>query len=156
MKKLFSALFILLFSHAIFAQEVSKSYDKIERFDQGVARVWIGGHCGLISQATKKEIIPVIYDKIGSFGHDALAITSKDGMKGLITIEGKVIVGNIYTSIGDFHGPYAITRKNGLAGMINKQGKVLIENKYEEIRVEGNGIIRGKKDGKEVLLTVKD
>jgi hypothetical protein len=57
-----------------------------------------------------------------------------DGLVGLINMQGKVIVPNIYGSISAFNGSFAITRKNGLAGMINKQGKVLIENKYEDIK----------------------
>ena len=139
MKTQLNLLFIL-FSLSVFAQqEVSKHYDKIEGFHDGVALVWKGGHCGLISQAGNKEIIPPIYDRISSFGRDAIAYTTKDGLIGLISITGKVIVPNIYSRIDAFHGFHAITRRNGLAGMIDKNGKVLIENKYEEIRIDGHG-----------------
>ncbi|MFN8314979.1 MAG: WG repeat-containing protein [Chitinophagales bacterium] len=137
------------------AQEVSGQYDKIGRFNQGVAIVWKSGHCGLITQGGK-EIVKPAYDKISGFGKDGIAYTWKEGLVGLITMQGKVIVPNIYGSISAFNGSFAITRKNGLAGMINKQGKVLIENKYEDIRIERNGVIRAVKEGKEVILDLKD
>ncbi|MBK6381395.1 MAG: WG repeat-containing protein [Chitinophagaceae bacterium] len=71
-------------------------------------------------------------------------------------MEGKVIVPNIYESIGGFKGSFAITRKNGLAGMINKQGKVLIENKYEKITIGKNNAIKAVKDGQEMMLDIKN
>ncbi|MFN8323937.1 MAG: WG repeat-containing protein [Chitinophagales bacterium] len=154
MKHLMGILF-LAFSLAASAQQVTKEYDKIEKFDQGVAVAWKLGKCGLISQ-DGKEIIKPQFDNIGHFGRDGIAYTTKNGLFGLITMTGKVIVDNIYGSISRFNGFYAITRKNGLAGMINKQGKVLIENKYEEIRVEKGGLIRAKIGGKEVILNLKD
>jgi len=154
MKKLFT---VLLISASVFlsAQEATNQYDKIEKFNQGVAVAWKNGKCGIISQ-DGKEIIKPQYDQIGAFGRDAIAYTTKKGLKGLITMTGKVIVDNIYGDIGPFKGPWAITRRDGLAGMINKQGKVLIENKYELIKVEKAGIIRGVIGGKEVILNLKD
>ncbi len=154
MKKLFSMILVAL-SVSVFAQEVTEQYDKIEKFNQGVAIMWKLGKCGLVSQ-DGKEIVKPVYDDIGSFGRDGIAYTTKKGLKGLITMSGKVVVDNIYGDIGRFNGFYAITRKNGLAGMINKQGKVLIENKYETIRVEKGGIIRAVVGGKEVILNLKD
>ncbi|HLP49798.1 MAG TPA: WG repeat-containing protein [Chitinophagales bacterium] len=154
MKKIFGLLLIALSFSAI-AQEVTQQYDKIEKFNQGVAIAWKNGKCGLITQ-DGKEIIKPQYDRISGFGRDGIAYTTKKGLTGLINMTGKVIVDNIYGEIGGFKGPWAITRKNGLAGMINKQGKVLIENKYETIRVEKGGIIRAVIDGKEVILNLKD
>lgn len=148
-------LFILLISFGTFAQEVTKQYDKIEGFREGVAIAWRLGKCGLISQ-DGKEIIKPQYDRISGFGRDGIAYTTKSGLVGLINMTGKVICDNIYGSIGRFNGFWAITRRNGLAGMINKDGKVLIENKYEEIRVERGGLIRATIGGKEVILTLKD
>jgi hypothetical protein len=137
------------------AKEVSKQYDKIGRFSGGVAVVWKSGKCGVITQAGK-EIIKPEYDRINTFGNDGLALTWKNGLVGMVNIQGKVIVPNEYQSIGRFSGAYAITRKNGLAGMINKQGKVVIKNEYEKITIHQNGIIRGVKNGKEVILSIKD
>lgn len=148
-------LFLALFSFRGFAQEVSKQYDKIGKFNKGIAIVWKNGHCGILSQ-DGKEIVKPIYDKIGSFGNDAIAYTTKDGKIGLLNLAGKVIVPNIYESISGFKGSFAITRRNGLAGMINKEGKVLIENKYEKITIGKNNVIRAVKDGQEMILDVKN
>ncbi len=154
MKNLF-ILFLTTISVSLFAQEVTNQYDKIDKFDQGVARCWKVGKVGLVSQ-DGKEIVKPTYDDIGRFGRDGIAYTTKKGLKGLISMTGKVIVDNIYGDIGKFNGSWAITRKNGLAGMINKQGKVLIENKYETIRVEKGGIIRAVIEGKEVILNLTE
>lgn len=154
MKSIIFPLFILGFILAN-AQEVTQQYDKIEKFNQGVAVMWKNGKCGLVTQSGK-ELIKPTYDNIGHFGRDGIAYTTKGGLMGMVNMTGKVIVDNIYGDIGRFNGFYAITRKNGLAGMINKQGKVLIENKYETIRVEKGGIIRAVINGKEVILTLKD
>ena len=154
MKKLLSALLICL-AVSLSAQEVTGQYDKIEKFNQGVAIAWHNGKCGLITQ-DGKEIIKPQYDNIGRFVRDGIAYTTKKGLKGMINMTGKVIVDNIYGDIGAFHGPWAITRKNGLAGMINKNGKLLIENKYEVINVDRGGIIRAVISGKEVILNLKD
>jgi len=153
MKKVFYFLFAFLTLSAS-AQEVTKSYDKIGKFENGVAIVWKSGQCGLITQGGK-ELIKPEYDEISGFGRDGIAYTTKEGLKGLISIEGKVIVPTIYTYIGGFKDYYAITRKNGMAGMINKHGKILVENKYDEIKVERNGVIRASKGGKWVILDLK-
>lgn len=137
------------------AQEISKQYDKIGKFNKGIAVVWKNGHCGLLSQSGK-ELVKPTYDRIGSFGNDAIAYTTKDGKMGMLNMEGKVIVPNMYESINGFKGAYAITKKNGLAGMINKQGKVVIENKYEKININKNGVIRVVKDGQEMILDLKN
>ncbi|MEO7308454.1 MAG: WG repeat-containing protein [Ferruginibacter sp.] len=154
MKKMIFLL-LTLFTLQGFSQEVSKQYDRIGRFNKGVALVWKNGKVGLIKQ-NGKELASPEYDKIGSFGNDALAYTTKDGKIGVINMEGKVVVENLYESIAPFKGSYAITKKGGLYGMINKQGKVVIENKYEKIKVGRYGDIRAVKDGQEILLDIKD
>ena len=146
---------LTLFTLQGFAQEVSKQYDRIGKFNRGIALVWKNGKIGLIKQSGK-EIVSPEYDKIGTFGNDALAYTTKDGKAGVINMEGKVIVANRYESIGGFKGAYAITKKDGLYGMINKQGKVVIENKYEKIKVGRYGDIRAVKEGQEILIDIKD
>jgi hypothetical protein len=154
MKK-FIIIALVVISFQGFTQEVTQQYDKIGKFKKGLAIVWKNGHCGVITQSGK-EVIKPTYDKIGTFGNDALAYTTKDGKTGLVTMEGKVIAQNIYDEIGSFKGFHAITRKNGLAGIINKHGKILIENKYESIKIGKNGEIRAVKEGKEMLLDLKD
>ena len=103
-------LLLTLVSASLFAQEVTGQYDKIEKFNQGVAVVWKLGKCGLMQQ-DGKEIIKPQYDNIGRFGNDGIAYTTKKGLKGLITMTGKVIVDNIYGDIGRFNGSWPITAR---------------------------------------------
>lgn len=154
MKKMIFLLLTVLTMEG-FAQEVSKQYDRIGKFSRGVALVWKNGKIGLIRQ-NGKEIAKPEYDKIGSFGSDAIAVTNKEGKIGLINMEGKVIAQNVYESIAPFRNAYAITKKDGLYGMINKQGKVVIDNKYEKIKVGRYGDVRAVKEGQEIMLDIKD
>ena len=154
MKKIIFLL-LTLFTLQGFAQEVSKEYDRIGRFDKGVALVWKNKQVGLI-KANGKELVKPEYEKIGSFGNDNLAFTTKEGKIGMINLEGKVIIQNEYESIAPFKGSYAITKKNGLYGMVNKQGKVMIKNEYEKIKVGKYGDIRAVKQGQEIMLDIKD
>ncbi len=154
MKKMIFLL-LTLFTLQGFAQEVSKEYDRIGRFDKGVALVWKNKQVGLI-RANGKELVKPEYEKIGSFGSDNLAFTTKEGKIGMLNLEGKVIIGNDYESIAPFKGSYAITKKGGLYGMVNKQGKVMIKNEYERIKVGKYGDIRAVKQGQEIMLDIKD
>ena len=153
MKKIVFILFTLLTIQAS-AQEISKEYDRIGRFERGVALVWKNKLVGMI-KANGKELVKPEYEKIGSFGSDNLAFTTKEGKIGVISLEGKVIVPNDYESIAPFKGAYAITKKNGLYGMVNKQGKVVIKNEYERIKVGRYGDIRAVKQGQEIMLDIK-
>lgn len=154
MKKIIFLL-LTMFTLPVFAQEISKEYDRIGRFDKGVALVWKNKRVGLI-RANGKELVKPEYEKIGSFGSDNLAFTTMDGKIGIINLEGKVIVQNIYQSISQFNGSLAITKKDGLYGIINKKGKVLVENKYQKLKLGKYGDVRAVKDGQEVLLDIKD
>lgn len=154
MKRIFLLLLVLC-SIQCLAQEISKEYDRIGKFNNGVAFVWKNKLVGMIRQ-NGKEIVKPQYEKIGSFGSDNLAFTTLNGKIGMISIEGKVIVQNIYESISSFRGSLAITKKDGLYGIINKKGKVLVENKYQKLKLGNHGDARAVKDGQEVLLDVKD
>ena len=148
-------LLLTLFTLQSFAQEISKEYDRIGKFNKGVALVWKNKQVGLI-RANGKELLKPEYDKIGSFGSDNLAFTTKEGKVGMVNLEGKVIIKNDYESIAPFKGSYAITKKDGLYGMVNKQGKVMIKNEYEKIKVGKYGDIRATKQGQEIMLDIKD
>lgn len=148
-------LLLTLFTLQSHAQEISKEYDRIGKFDKGVAFVWKNKLVGMI-KPNGKEIVKPEYEKIGSFGSDNLAFTTKDGKIGIINLEGKVIVPNEYESISQFKGSLAITKKDGLYGIVNKKGKVLVENKYQKLKLGKYGDVRAIKDGQEVLLDIKD
>lgn len=154
MKKMIFLL-VTVITFQSYAQEISKEYDRIGKFDKGVAFVWKNKLVGMI-KPNGKEIVKPEYEKIGNFGGDNLAFTTKDGKIGIINLEGKVIVKNEYQSISQFNGNYAITKKDGLYGIINKKGKVLVENNYQKLKLGKYGDVRAVKDGQEVLLDIKE
>lgn len=154
MKKIIFLL-VTVITLPCFAQEISKEYDKIGKFNRGVAFVWKNKLVGMIN-SNGKELAKPEYEKIGSFGSDNLAFTTMHGKIGIINLEGKVIVKNEYESISQFNGSLAITKKDGLYGIINKKGKVLVENKYQKLKLGKYGDVRAVKDGQEVLLDIKD
>lgn len=147
-------LFFVLTSSVVFAQEVeiSGNYDKIGKFEKGVAIVQKNGLVGLIN-SDGKEIVKPQYDKITGFGHDGIAYTHKNGMAGMINREGHVIVDNIYDRIGHFKNGNAVVVKNKLSGVISIKGKIVVEIKYDKISLEDGGLVRATKtDGTVVLL----
>lgn len=153
MKKISIVIFVLV-TQFVFAQstEISDKYDKIGKFNKGVAFVYKNGLVGAIN-SEGKEIIKPEYDKITAFGNDALAYSHKKGLVGLINKDGKVVVDNIYDYIGHFKGGNAVVKKNGLSGVINKEGKIVVDIKYEKLSCEDGGIIRATNaDGTMTLI----
>lgn len=147
-------LFSILFSQFIIAQskEISGNYDKIGKFEKGVAIVHKNGLVGLIN-ADGKEIIKPEYEKISGFGNDNLSYTYKNGLVGLINLDGKVIIENLYDYIGHFKDGFATIRKNGLTGIVDKTGKIVVDIKYDKLKVEAGGVFKATNpDGTEVLV----
>lgn len=147
-------LFGILSLQFAFAQstEISGNYDKIGKFDKGIAIVHKGGLVGAIN-TQGKEVIKPEYERLSGFGADGLSYSYKNGMVGLITKEGKVIVDNQYEYIGHFKDGYATIRKNGLTGVIDKTGKVVVDIKYDKLKCEAGGVFKATNaDGTEVLV----
>lgn len=132
--------------------ELSAKYDKIGKFEKGVAIVRKNDMVGVIN-SEGKEIIKPEYDKISAFGNDGIAYTHKKDLVGLITREGRVIVDNSYDYIGHFKSGNAIVKKKGLSGVINKDGKIIVDIKYDKLSCEDGGVIRATNaDGTMTLI----
>ncbi|MES2761977.1 MAG: WG repeat-containing protein [Bacteroidota bacterium] len=132
--------------------EISGKYDKIGKFDKGMAIVHKGGLVGAIN-SDGKEVIKPEYERLSGFGPDGLSYSYKNGMVGLITKEGKVLVDNQYEYIGHFKDGYATIRKNGLTGIIDKTGKIVVDIKYDKLKCEAGGVFKATNaDGTEVLV----
>ncbi|MDF2449373.1 MAG: repeat protein [Bacteroidota bacterium] len=132
--------------------EVSAKYDKIGKFEKGVAIVRKNGLVGVIN-TDGKEVIKPEYDKISAFGNDGIAYTRKKELVGLINREGKVIADNLYDYIGHFKGGNAIVRRNGLSGVITNEGKIIVDIKYDKLSCEEGGVIRATNaDGTMTLI----
>jgi len=134
------------------SSEISGNYDKIGKFERGVAIVHKNGLVGVIN-AQGQEVIKPEYEKISAFGADGVAYTHKNGMVGLITKEGKVIIDNQYEYIGHFKDGFATIRKNGLTGIVDRSGKIVVDIKYDKLKCEAGGVFKATNaDGTEVLV----
>ena len=149
---------ILIFSFLSFqfavaqSTEISGNYDKIGKFDKGIAFVHKGGLVGAIN-SQGNEVIKPEYERLSGFGKDGLSYSYKKGMVGLITKEGKVIVDNQYEYIGHFKDGYATIRKNNLTGIVDKTGKIVVDIKYDKLKCEAGGVFKATNaDGTEVLV----
>lgn len=146
--------FALLSFDLVMAQssEISGKYDKIGKFEKGVAIVRLKDKVGVIN-SDGKEIVKPEYDKISAFGNDGIAYTRKKDLVGLISREGKVIADNQYDYIGHFKSGNAIIKKNGLSGVVNRDGKIIVDLKYNKLSCEENGVIRATNaDGTMTLI----
>jgi hypothetical protein len=153
MRTLILLVSILSFQLA-FAQsaEISGNYDKIGKFDKGIAIVHKNGLVGAIN-SEGKEIIKPEYERLSNFGADGVSYSYKKGMVGLISKEGKVIVDNKYDYIGHFKDGFATIRKNGLTGIVDRTGKIVVDIKYDKLKCEAGGVFKATNaDGSEVLV----
>ncbi|MES2566961.1 MAG: WG repeat-containing protein [Bacteroidota bacterium] len=147
-------IFALFSFELVLAQssEISGKYEKIGKFEKGVAIVRKNNLVGVIN-SEGKEIVKPEYDKISAFGNDGIAYTRKKDLVGLLSNTGKVIADNVYDYIGHFKDGNAIVRKNGLSGVINKEGKITVDLKYNKLSCEEGGVIRATNaDGTMTLI----
>ena len=147
-------MFALLSFGTVMAQsaEISGNYDKIGKFDRGIAIVYKNGLVGTIN-SQGQEVIKPEYEKISAFGADGMAFTRKNGMVGLINKEGKVLIDNQYEYIGHFKDGFAPIRKNGLTGIVDRTGKIVVDIKYDKLKCEAGGVFKATNaDGTEVLV----
>ena len=133
---------MILVSQFVIAQstEISGKYDKIGKFQNGLAIVRKGSLYGAIN-TQGKEVIKPAYDHISGFKSTGLAYTRKNNLVGLVDSTGKVIANNEYDHIGSFRGNNAVVKKGRLSGVINRQGKLIVDIKYEKLKCEQNGVI---------------
>ena len=82
--------------------------------------------------ATGKEIIPAIYDKLGDFEESELTFAKKDGKYGYIDRTGKTQVSFIYDDAGWFRNGIAWIKYRNKYGYINQIGKYMIQPIYDE------------------------
>lgn len=152
--KLFFFILTVLFCNVVTAQsrETSGKYDKIGKFNKGLALVHKHGLVGAID-TTGKEIIPPVYERISAFNKGGVAYTYRNGLVGRIKNDGDVMVVNLYDYIGHFKDGYATARKHGLTGIIDTCGNVVIEIKYQKLVCESGGVFKATvADGREVLV----
>jgi len=72
------------------------------------------------------------YDAIGCF-HDGRAKVYRDGMEGMIDLDGNIIVEVKYDRIFRFHNGRARVQINGVYGIIDLDGNEIVPAKYDSI-----------------------
>lgn len=89
---------------------------------------------GLYNQQGR-EIIPIQYDYISSFGADSMMTVYDGNKKGLINVKGKVILkpSAQFQELQIMHEERAGIRINNRYGFIDKEGRLRIANRYEGI-----------------------
>ncbi len=104
--------------------------------------------CGFVDLATKKEVIPFIFEQTRRFSGDRAAVRI-NGRWGYINNTGKVIIPPIYDAVGEFRGGMAevmvggqpkkfsngrvTALVGGLAGLIDRNGGTVIEPNFGRI-----------------------
>ncbi|MBD2722209.1 WG repeat-containing protein [Hymenobacter armeniacus] len=129
------------YQNAAGAVVIKPRFEAASDFQDGCARVCIGGRCGLID-STGREIAALKFKDIGYF-HDGLAGVSLDGRKyGYLNRAGVLVIPYAFDEVTDFSEGRAAVALNGRAALINKAGTLLTPYKYLRIEPMQGGIAR--------------
>ena len=121
-------------------QNTNLQYDYIGSEDEfGFCDVRKNGKWGFLS-SDKKEVVPAIYDSVGSF-HEGLAEVSKDGKFGFVDTTGKVIIQLTFDNVYGFQSGIAKVVNQGQYGLINNKGRVILPYEYDNIAYVSDDMI---------------
>jgi len=120
-----------------------------------LAKVKIGSKWGYINEKGE-NIIPCIYDDIGSF-YDGLCAVEINGKIGYVDKSGRMVVACIYDKPDyfvneDFNNGYAAINTNGKYGFINTLGEEVIPCIYQKVKKFENQVAQVELDGKSLLI----
>ncbi|NDI97869.1 WG repeat-containing protein [Flavobacterium sp. LaA7.5] len=95
------------------------------------------GLIGYIDESGK-EIVPLVYNNIGTFGDyvEGWALVEKDGLLGFIDLLGEEIVPPQYDTIGhsgNVKKGWLLVSKDGLYGFIDEWGEEIVKPEYEAV-----------------------
>lgn len=115
---------------------VQGTYDEVEEFRDGLARVKKSGKYGYIN-TQGKIVLPCVYSELGYFDN-GLASVKKDGKYGFINIQGFEVVPCVYEAVTDFSDGFAKVKKDGKWGCVNAQGELAVSCAYDVINTYYN------------------
>ena len=128
-------------------------YDKIDDFNEGLAKVKLNGRYGFINEEYE-EVIPVVYNACGDFS-EGLAACVKNGKVGYVDKNGKIVVPFKYdepTHLLDYYAQFyegrAQVRLNGKFGFIDHLGNEVIPLIYDFAGIFSEGLAEVDKDCK--------
>lgn len=121
-------------------QNIGIQYEYIGSEDEfGFCDVRKNGKWGFLS-SDRKEIVPAIYDSVGSF-HEGLADVSMNGKFGFVDTKGNVVIKLTFDNVYYFQSGIAKVFNQGYFGLINKKGLIILPIEYDSIAyVSGNMI----------------
>lgn len=99
-------------------------YEGYETLPEGFLMVRSESGIGIIDY-NGNEIITADWDWLQF--ESGVIIGNKNGLYGVMDINGNLIVEPLYDSIGDFYEGFAVVYKDGKAGYINSAGRVIVE-----------------------------
>lgn len=127
-------------------QNVNLQYDYIGSEDEyGFSDVRKNGKWGFLS-SDKKEVVPAIYDSVGSF-HEGLAEVSKNGKYGFVDTTGKIVIDLTFDNVYGFSSGIAKVTNHGRYGLINKKGRIILPTDYDNIAYVSGDMIAICKNG---------
>ena len=113
-------------------QNVNLQYEYIGSEDEyGFTDVRKNGKWGFLS-SDKKEVVPTIYDSVGSF-HEGLADVSIGGKFGYVDTTGKVVIDLVFDNAFRFNSGIAKVAIKEHYGLINMKGKTILSTEYDAI-----------------------
>lgn len=139
--------------------QLSPRFDGAWEFRKGIAKVcnkcqfsigeggFVGGKWGFVNQSGD-EIVPVIYNYIGDFSKEDLAVVKGEKGFGFVDRVGKVVVFPTYEKARSFTEGFASVRKEGKWSFIDSDGSPILPFEYENAGVFSEGLAGVKQNGK--------
>lgn len=123
---------------------VTCRYDSRQE-DMGLFRVTSGGKVGYV-RADGSEVIPVEYDRLDWMPEIEGFMASRDGLKGVMGLDGKSILPLVFEDVEIDHGVGFLIKRNGKMGLLSGTGTTILAAEYDEITRESFGYlaIKGK------------
>jgi hypothetical protein len=115
--------------------------DSLVVMDNGYILAKNHGKYGLYNQKAK-EIIPIQYDFLSTFGADSMITVRQGDKEGLINVRGKMILrpSSEFRELQIMHEERSGVRINNKYGFIDKEGRLRIANRYEGITPFSEGM----------------
>ncbi len=118
-------------------QYVSKKYDDLKPYSEGLAAFFLNGKWGFINTNGIPAITPC-FDFVGSFSQ-GFAVARTEGKVGYIDKTGEFVISPRFEDGGPFSENLASIKLNGKWGYINRCGVIEIRPTFHEARIFSEG-----------------
>lgn len=110
-------------------------------------RVREKGKWGVLDPVSKKLIVPAKFDKIETayYLQDTAFVFTQNGLKGVVSSNGKILIGAIADEFKSFGSYNVVYKRNGKMGVVNKGGQIRLKPQFSFLQ---------NYSGKDSLFTV--